>query len=64
MFSQLEDNLSKVNGVLYEIGHVGEHYTVSLCTPIMQRVACELKQTSEILFVDATSNCDVQNHKL
>lgn len=64
MFFQLEDNLSKANGVLYKIGYVGDHYTVSLCTPIMQRAACELRQSSEILFVDATSNCDVQNHKL
>ena len=30
----------------------------------MQRAAYELKQSSEILFVDATSNCDVQNHEL
>ncbi|KAK5646086.1 hypothetical protein RI129_004550 [Pyrocoelia pectoralis] len=30
----------------------------------MQRVARCLVQASEVLFVDATSNCDVQNHKL
>ncbi|KAK5650363.1 hypothetical protein RI129_001392 [Pyrocoelia pectoralis] len=30
----------------------------------MQRVARCLVQASEVLFVDATSNCDVQNHQL
>ncbi|KAK5641384.1 hypothetical protein RI129_009931 [Pyrocoelia pectoralis] len=67
MLEHLEKNLQnsfEMQNVLYKISRVGDHYSVSTCTPIMQRVARCLVQASEVLFVDATSNCDVQNHKL
>ncbi|KAJ8961314.1 hypothetical protein NQ314_005963 [Rhamnusium bicolor] len=64
MFFQLEENLKHSIDTVYKITHNEEDYAVSLCTPIMQRAARHLVQSSEILFVDATSNCDVQNHQL
>lgn len=64
MFLQLEENLKHSIDPVYKISHNEEDYAVSLCTSIMQRAARHLVQSSEILFVDATSNCDVQNHKL
>lgn len=64
MFSKLEENLQKIDGLSYKIGRIGDHYAISLCTPLMKRASIYLIQASEILFVDATSNCDTQNHKL
>ena len=49
-----------------EMGHYlkyGENYSISISTPIMQR-AIKLPQASEMIFVDATGNCDVQDHKV
>lgn len=63
MLDTLNKNLSSTE-TLFKIQEISEHYTVSLCTPMMQRAASLLIQTSEVLFVDATGNCDVQNHKL
>lgn len=63
MLAALEKNLSSTD-TLYKIEQISEHYVVSLCTPMMQRAASLLVQTSEILFVDGTGNCDIENHKL
>lgn len=63
MFNKLEENLTN-SKVSYKISYIDNHYAISLCTPIMKRASNLLAQSSEILFVDATSNCDVQNHKI
>lgn len=62
MLAALEKNLSSTD-TLYKIEQISEHYVVSLCTPMMQRAVNLLVQTSEILFVDGTGNCDIENHK-
>ena len=36
-------------------------YCVVLVTPFMLRVHRNMKEASEVLFVDATTNCDRQN---
>ena len=54
-----ENNIS----VRFKISVQNEEYAIALCTPIMQRTL-ELPQCSEIMFVDATGNCDNQNHKV
>lgn len=51
MFTQLENNLSNTSGVLYKIGHVGEHYTISLFTPIMQRAASVMYTITNYIFL-------------
>lgn len=62
MFEQLEENLTQYPGTLWKISNIDEYYTISLCTPIMQRTAQALVQSSEILFITSTSSCDAQNH--
>ncbi|KAJ8912471.1 hypothetical protein NQ315_014571 [Exocentrus adspersus] len=66
MLLQLENCLKaalEANNTLYKINcHEGD-YCVAICTPIMQR-AEKLPQASEIMFVDASGNCDVQDHKV
>ncbi|XP_030756962.1 uncharacterized protein LOC115882853 [Sitophilus oryzae] len=64
MLLALENNLQKNKSTLSKIIRVGDNYTICLCTPIMQRAAHYLTQATEILFVDASGNCDVQNHKI
>lgn len=63
MFTYLETILTS-SKVSFKIERFEEHYAISLCTPLMQRVISLLSQTSEILFVDSTGNCDVDNHKI
>lgn len=63
MLSFLEQNLTN-SDVSHKIDKLEEHYIVALCTPIMQRVGKSVLQSSEIIFVDSTGNCDVDNHKV
>lgn len=66
MLKQLEINLKEAHendGVLYGITTLENDYAVALCTPLMQR-ALKLPTVNEIMLVDSSGNCDVQNHKI
>lgn len=38
-------------------------FVIAICTPIMQRAVELLPQSNEIIFVDASSNMDKDNHR-
>ncbi|KFM76407.1 hypothetical protein X975_06050, partial [Stegodyphus mimosarum] len=65
MFITLSERVEelRLQGHKIKVSTCDEAYVVSLCTPTMQR-ALTLKCATEILFVDATANCDVQNHRI
>ncbi|CAH1114922.1 unnamed protein product [Psylliodes chrysocephalus] len=63
MLKKLQEILSSKNGTLFKIVQVGDQYAASISTPLMQS-AQKLPQVLEILFVHATGNCDLQDHKV
>lgn len=61
MLNKLEEILSLQNGTLLNIK--GDQHAAAVSTPLMKR-AQKLHEASEILFADATGNCDLQDHKV
>lgn len=67
MFSTLENMLAMYNenmGCKTKFGQIGQHYYVTMCTPLMTRVHKLLRQTSELVMVDAAGGLDKQRHRL
>ena len=67
MFSTLQNMLAAYNdnmGCKTKFGRVGDNYYVSMCTPLMTRAHKLLRQTSELVMVDAAGGLDKQRHRL
>ena len=67
MFSTLENMLTEYNesmGCKTNFGQIADNYYVSMCTPLMTRGHKLLRQTSELVMVDAAGGLDKQRHRL
>lgn len=67
MFSTLENMLKDFNdnlGCRTKFGRIEANYYVTICTPLMARAHKLLRQTSELVMVDAAGGLDKQRHRL